>query len=255
MTGLSGAPRGPLEEPVAEFAAAVASDLDVLASLHDREPAGTIVEALKKAPIEAQLGLVLVSEPALSALAAFALAVDDVPLPVTEAALDELAAGYADVYLRYAYRAAPEESVWLTEEGLQQQGPMFAAREFYRRNSLRSTDWARRPDDHLVVELRFLSQLIESARDKAAFEEAARFLDCHLLRWVKRFAVRLVQANAPNWYAALALLTASYLEELRDHLADLTGLERPKVEPPRTGKPAPAAEQDGPYVPGIAPSW
>lgn len=238
-----------LETGADDFAAAVASDLDVLAALHDREPGAAIVAALQQAPLQDQLALVLTSEPALSALAAFALALDEVPCPVDNAALDELAAGYADVYLRYTYRASPEESVWLSEDELQRQAAMLDAREFYRRHSLVANDWAKRPEDHLVIELRFLARLME----QQDFAEAARFLDAHLLRWVKRFAVRLVQAGAPNWYAALALLTASYLEELRDYLVDLSGLERPKPEAERSKAVTPPAE--GPYMPGIAPSW
>lgn len=232
-----------------DFAAAVASDLDMLAALHDREPTAAIVTALQEAPLEEQLALVLVSEPSLAAFAAFALALDEVPAPVDQAALDELAAGYADVYLRYTYRASPEESVWLSEDELQRQAAMFDAREFYRRHNLVATDWAKRPEDHLVVELRFLARLLEQQE----FTESARFLDAHLLRWVKRFAVRLVQAGAPNWYAALALLTASYLEELRDYLVELSGVARTKPELER--KKAASQPADGPYMPGVAPSW
>lgn len=232
-----------------EFAAAVASDLEMLAALHDQEPSAAIVAALKQAPLQEQLALVLVSEAALSALAAFALALDEVPCPPDQAALDELAAGYADVYLRYTYRASPEESVWISEDGLQRQAAMFDAREFYRRHSLAATDRSKRPEDHLVVELRFLGRLME----RQDFTEVARFLDAHLLRWVKRFAVRLVQAGAPNWYAALALLTASYLEELRDYLVELSGVERAKPEPEL--KKAVSPPSDAPYIPGIAPSW
>ena len=81
-----------------------------------------------------------------------------------------------------------------------------------------------------------------------------RLADAHPLRWTKRFAVRLVQAGAPNWYAALALLTVSYLEELRDHLTALSGLERPQPAPERKKTPLPS-DPTGPYVPGIAPSW
>ena len=59
-----------------EFAAAVASDLDMLAALHDREPTAAIVGALQQAPLGDRLALVLAFEPALSTLAAFALALD-----------------------------------------------------------------------------------------------------------------------------------------------------------------------------------
>lgn len=254
MTVALDIPEMPGDAALHAFAAAVASDLETIAALHDRELTAAIVEALQKAPLEDQLALMLTSEPALSAFSAFALALDEIPAPVTQEALDELSAGYADVYLRYTYRAAPEASVWLTEEGLQRQGPMFAARDFYRRNSLVSTDWAKRPDDHLVVELMFLAQLFAHARVEDDFVVACEFLDEHVLRWVKRFAVRLVQARAPNLYAALALLTASYLEELRDHLTGLCGVERPKPDAERK-KATAVSEGPAPYIPGIAPSW
>lgn len=247
-------------EALLVFADAVATDLDIIAGLHDREPTRAIVEALQAAPIEEQLGLRLASDPAKAAAAALAIAVSELPHPVTDAALDELAAGFADVYLRYTYRASPEESVWATEEGLVRQAPMFDAREWYRRNNLVVADWANRPDDHLVLELRFLAHLMRAAKDNGGLVEAAKFLDEHLLRWMRKFAVRLVQAGASNWYAALALLTASYLDELRDRLAEATGYARP-VEPPPAKRakkkklPAPDSVEERPYVPGVAPSW
>lgn len=238
------------------FAEAVSSDLAVIAALHDCELSAAVVAALQAAPAEQQLGLTLKSEAALSALAALALAVEELPKPVDQHALDELAAAYADVYLRFSYRASPEESVWLTEDGLQRQAPMFEVREWYRRNNLKATDWASRPDDHLVIELRFMSELFARAQDEAGLIEAARFLDAHPQRWVKRFAIRLVQANAPNFYAALALLTASYLDEVRDYLTEVTGHARPAPEPLKPKSQPPAdGEPAAPYVPGLAPSW
>lgn len=238
------------------FAEAVSSDLAMIAALHDCELSSEVVAALQAAPVEQQLGLALKSEAALSALAALALAVDELPNPVDQQALDELAAAYADVYLRFSYRASPEESVWMTEDGLQRQAPMFEVREWYRRNSLRATDWANRADDHLVVELRFLAALFERADSEAALVEAARFLDAHPQRWVKRFAIRLVQGGAPDFYAALALLTASYLDEVRDYLAEMTGHARPLPEPLKPKTPLPVeGEPAAPYVPGLAPSW
>ena len=44
------------------------------------------------------------------------------------------------------------------------------------------------------------------------------------------------------------------LEELRDHLTALSGLERPQPAPERKKTPLPS-DPTGPYVPGIAPSW
>ena len=58
-------------------------------------------------------------------------------------------------------RANPSGS---TRTGLQQQAPMFDVKAWYKRHNLVSQDWAKRPDDHLVVELRFLAYLFAQAR-------------------------------------------------------------------------------------------
>lgn len=245
----------PRADAAVKFLSAVADDLELLANLHDREPTAELIEAARDFPVQQAFGLILASEPALCALSAVALAAGALPKPVDATALEELATGYADVYLKYTYRASPTESVWLTEDGLERQAPMFKVRAFYRRHGLVSTDGANRPDDHLVIELRFLARLMrEGCESLEAVADAARFMDEHLLHWVKKFAFKLVDAGAPDWYAAIALLTESYVEELRDHLTALTGHERPKPQPavPRAGAPKQIEER---YVPGAAPSW
>ena len=236
------------------FTAGVADDIELLASLHDREPTRAIVEAVRRAPIEEQLALRLRSDEAQNALSAFAAMVSALPADVDDSVMDELAAGYADVYLRHTYRAAPTESVWLTEDGLERQAPMFRVRDWYRRNGLVVADAAGRPDDHIVLQLRFVAHLLREKGTDEGLGEAARFLDTHLLRWVDLFAARLVHAGAPDWYAALALLTACYLDELRLHLASITGLAI--AVPDRNVAPESSAEPpDAAYIPGVAPSW
>lgn len=238
------------------FAEAVAGDLSMLADLHDREPTADVISAVQAGPIQDQLALVLRSDPGLAALEAMWLAADALGNPVTAAALDSLAAGYADVYLRHTYRAAPTESVWLTEDGLERQVPMLEVRAFYRRHNLRVTDDANRPDDHLVLQLRFIAHLLKPSGDGVPdFRTAAQFMDEHILRWIRSHAIRLVQGRAPDWYAALSLLTTSYLDELRDHLMKITGMPRPAPEA-TTGKEEPGRDDvERPYIPGVAPSW
>lgn len=235
------------------FARAAADDLELFAALHDREPTAAVIDALREGPIEDQLGLVLRSEGGKASLDAFAIVARELPSSADNAAMDALAAGYADVYLRHTFRAAPSESVWLTEDGLEQQAPMFAVREAYRRHNLKADDWANRPDDHLVLQLRFLAHLFANAQTTADLEAPARFLDEHLLRWLKPFAIRLVDAGAPDFFAALAVLTASYVDELRDHLLAITGLARPRPAPLVAD--TKASEEERPYVPGVAPTW
>lgn len=237
------------------FAEAVAGDLLLLADLHDREPTAEVVAAVQAGPVQEHLGMLFKSEPSLAALEAFWLAADALPKPVTAEVLDQLAAGFADVYLRYTYRAAPTESVWLTDDGLERQEPMLQVRAFYRRHNVRVTDWANRPDDHLVLQLRFIAHLMRSGDAGPDFKAAAQFMDEHILRWIRSHSIQLVQARAPDWYAALSLLTTSYLEELRDHLENITGMVR-AIPVATAGKTKQAPDNgERPFVPGVAPSW
>ena len=197
------------------IASAIAADLELLAALHDREPSREWLEAARTCPVQAQLGLVLESVDGRAALIAFDAALGALPLELGEPEIDDFAAEYANIYLRFLYRAAPCESVWLDEEGLQHQAPMFQVNDWYRRHGLVSQDWAKRSGDHLVVELRFLAFLFAQAKNRDDLAEAARFLDGHLLRWVGPFARRVAAETPLPYFAASALLTQAYLEELR----------------------------------------
>lgn len=244
------------EALLAGFAQAVREDLALLADLHDHEPTAAIIEAVRSGPVQDQFGVRLKDDASLAALEALWLAADQLPRPLTAGALDEVAAGYADVYLRHSFRAAPTESVWLAEDGLERQEPMLQVRAVYRRHGLKVADLQNRADDHIVLQLRFLSHLFQMKNGSADLTAAAGFMDAHILLWIRRFAVRLVNSGAPDWFAALALLTASYLDELRDHLKEITGIDRPVVEVP-AARPegVTAGEEDQPYIPGSAPSW
>ena len=103
---------------------------------------------------------------------------------------------------------------------------MFDVKAWYRRHNLVSRDWAKRADDHLVVELRFLAFLFAQAKGREDLAEAARFLDEHLLRWAGSFAAPGGRQTPLPYYAAAAQLTHAYLEELRDHLETAANLPR-----------------------------
>ena len=244
-------------DDLARLCRALADDLELLALLHDREPTAAVIEALRLCPFEEQLTVRLRGSPAKAALAAFAVAVSDIPATPTSADLDELAAGFADVYLRHAYRAAPTESVWLTEDGLDRQGPMLDIRAEHQRYGVRLADWNNRSEDHLVPQLRFVARLLDDAAAGArTLETAVRFLDRHILRWSHAFARQLVKVDAPPFYSALAVLTACILDEHREQLAQMTGIARPEPELLPSEQKAPkATPEDERYVPGIAPSW
>lgn len=239
------------------FVHAIADDLELLAMLHDREPTRETLVALRDCALENAFGLVLTSREAGAALDVMRTVIARLPGDIGQATVDEFAVGYTDVYLRYAYRASPMESVWLTEDGLERQAPMFALRTLYRQFGLKSIDGARRPEDHIVLQLLCAAHLAKRCATLEDFLTLAHFLDEHLLRWVRRFAGQLVGAGAPDFYAALALVTATYLDELRGHLTIITGHERPTlpVSSKNTGERVAITVEGRPYVPGVAPSW
>lgn len=241
-----------MNELLDKFCSGVALDLMSMAMLHDRELTDQTRAALRADRFPGCLTLRLTSEPAIAALELLGTAVPS--LGEKEQQPDDLAADFAAIYLNHGYAASPCESVWIDEEGLAMQQPMFRVREFYSRHGMKAQDWRMRTDDHLVHQLQFLATLLE----RAELAEAARFLDEHTLRWVPDFARRISTRADTPFYAGLALLTSAYLEELREVLVQLLDQPRPSAEeidhrmkPQReTALPMP-----GRYVPGSAPSW
>lgn len=236
---------------------AIADDLLLLALLHDRELDRELIHALWRDCYEDFLGLRLQAPGGVSALTLFRDGLTEIPTALGQATLDRLAADFADIYLTYGLRASPCESVWLDEDSLTLQEPTFQVRAWYRRHGLEVTDWRRRSDDHLVYELRFLAYLLNGNEEPGDLGEVARFMDEHPLRWVSRFAERVAARCETQFYAGLALLTAAYLDELRDVLATLFGLSRPLPEELAAVAVPPLnrGELEGPYLPGVAPSW
>lgn len=247
-------------DTLARFRTAVAEDLAWLADLHDRELDRARLLRLWEVCFDAELlGFTPPGEQLVEARSLFRQGLTDIPVATDPQTLDLLAAEYADIYLNYSLRASPCESVWIDEDGLVMQEPMFQVREWYRRHGLAVADWRTRPDDHLVCQLMFLSHLFQSAGERDRLEEAARFLDDHPLRWISAFAERVAGRCRTRLYAGLALLTAAYLDGIRDTLAEILGQPRPTAEevelrmrPPRS---AVTATPISAYVPGAAPGW
>jgi TorA maturation chaperone TorD len=250
-------------DAVARFAEAVADDLMALAVLHHRELGAECVSQLRTTGFPDGLALVLESARAVEALDMMRKAVALLPQPSDSAGFDRLAADYADVYLTHKLGASPCESVWLDEDGLMLQGPMFAIREWYLRHGLVAENWRARSEDHLVLQLQFVAHLLHGPTVKG-LAEAARFLDAHLLLWIGDFAALVVSRCATPFYAALAALTVAYTDELRDLLAAVLDEPRPDPELSRRetlGKRESAARRarmlDIPVasIPATTPSW
>ena len=243
-------------ELLRDFRTAAAQDLTDLAALHDREVDAAALDRLRAAVEPGLLRLRLVNEDGRAALFLFGEALAGLPGVIDDALADALAADYADIYLTYGLRASPNESVWLDEDNLAMQAPMFEVRALYQRHGLQVPNWRQRADDHLVHELQFLAHLLDPETGDT-LGEAAAFLDEHLLLWVPDFSARVAQRCATPFYAGLAAVTAVYLDELRELLERILGEPRTPREEiaerrrrARESDPAPAA-----FVPGSAPTW
>lgn len=245
----------PRDERLRRFRFAVAEDLMTLALLHDRELDRETIQLLRQECYASFLGLQLQRESGREAMALLRAGLSDIPAVIDSETLDVLAVEYADIYLNHSLGASPCESVWIDDDHLTMQEPMFRIRACYQRHGLAVVDWRRRTDDHLVNQLHFLSHLIDL---EDGLKEAARFMDEHVLRWIGDFAERVSPRCSTRFYAGLARLTAAYLDELRDLLARL--LDAPRPTPEEIEKRLrPLAETlvapPGPFVPGTAPSW
>lgn len=241
---------------VDDFRRLVAEDLLAFALLHHAEPSGELLDSLRRASGSLTLGLELHSPAGREALKAMAVAFEGLPETLEPPVVDQFAADYADIYLTNGHGASPHESVWLDQDHLMRQEPMFQVRAYYTRHELAAGDWRNRPDDHLALELQFLAHLLAPERGDT-LAEAARFMDEHLLRWLPLFARRVAERCRTRFFAALALLTAAYSEELRDLLASILGQPRPpaaeieqRMKPRRPPAPVPVT-----FIPGQGPTW
>jgi len=235
---------------------AIAADLQVIARIHDREADAALLNELRSVHFPGSLGLSLRSDTARDGEALLARAFDELAVPPSPAQVDEIAADYASIYLNNGWGAAPSESVWIDEDGLVMQEPMFQVRSWYRRHGLSVQNWRTRADDHLVVQLHFLELLFRRGEGNEV-AEIARFMDEHLLRWLPEFSHRVASRCATAFYAGVAMLTAAYCDELRDLLAEILGEPRPTAEEiEQRMNPKPAAKVTPvTFVPGLKPSW
>jgi TorA maturation chaperone TorD len=137
---------------------------------------------------------------------------------------DALAADYAGIYLTGACGASPYESVWLSDEHLSCQLPMFELRALYAKAGLAVDDWRKRYDDHFVLQFQYLAHQLRD--DAVELEDLGRFLDEHLGYWFPDFTRAVVQRADTDFYRSLAVLTANWLTRLRDLIEDITAEPR-----------------------------
>jgi len=239
-----------------EFCQVIAEDIAMLAVLHETEPTPELLEALGETAFPAGLGLKLLEDDGIKAIDLMKRAMHLIPEKMEDAFIDDLAADYANIYLNYGISASPEESVWLDEENLACQDSMFQVRNWYEQYGLMAKNWRVIPDDHLVLQLQFLVHLFKTQASMEGLKSITRFMDEHLLRWLLSFAERVAARCDTAYFAGVAMLTASYCEELRDLLAKFLDIPRPSSEeieqrlyPVTEPEPVPVK-----FMPGIGPA-
>ncbi|MBK8455866.1 MAG: molecular chaperone TorD family protein [Phyllobacteriaceae bacterium] len=227
--------------------AGAAADIDLLCRLHDREADADLIAALSQAPVRDWFALQTEGEDSAAGRNLIESWLHDSP----EA--DALAADFADLYLTFAKRIAPNESYWLTEDHLERQEPMFSVRSWYAHYGLKAGDWRKRADDHLVHQLEFVATLLRDGRPHAV-RDAGRFLDQHLLTWSRDWFAGQAQRSDTAFYAGLALISAAQMEAIRALIETVTG--EPRAVRARPAEvPATGPQENCGYVPGAAPSW
>lgn len=243
---------------LARFRQAVAEDLELISLLHDHELTPETLRALRGSQEGDLLALSLRNGEGKAAIAEIRQGLADLPAGLTSQTMDILAAEYADIYLNHGFGASPCESVWLDEDHLAMQEPMFQVRAWYARFGVAVEDWRKRSDDHLVNQLRFMAHLLRRDEGDQVLDELSRFLDEHLLRWIPDFARRVGERARTRFYGGLARLTAAYLQELREVLVAATGRPIPdpaEIEEAMRPKKATPVAPPAPYIPGAEPSW
>jgi len=251
-------PIGAPDAALLRFRGAVAEDLGLLALLQDRELERDLLAGLRAGCGEDLLGLELAGEEGREAMGLLRLGLADLPAELGDETLDVLAVEYADIFLNNRLGASPCESVWIDEDGLAMQEPMFQVRSWYKRFGLQVANWRKRADDHMVNQLRFLAYMLDPAEGNADLRDVARFMDEHLLRWIRGFAERVGNRCRTRLYAGLARLIAAYLTELRELLAEVTAEPIPsaeEVDARMRAQGADGMDAPRPYVPGVVPSW
>lgn len=240
----------------------LATDLRLLADLHATELTRERLQNLREVGFPELLALNSQTEALQLTTQELSACIQAFPSDLPDSLLDELACDFADIYLNGKFHGAPNESVWIDEEELTCQQPMFQVRDWYAKHDLSVPNWRKMMDDHLVNELLFIAFLLEkmaNEQNSLRLTEAAQFMDEHLLRWLLPFGQRVAARCTTEFYGTLALMTALYLEELRELLASIMGESRPSREEiearMQAHKLAATQPQTMRYFPGVAPSW
>jgi TorA maturation chaperone TorD len=124
------------------------------------------------------------------------------------------------------FKTAPWESVYFDEDRGIFQEKTLEVRRWYRRFGLASEKLYNEPDDHIALEISFISHLaslslqaLETA-DQATFERTLQaqhdFLKEHLLQWGPKWCDLVIENSKTDFYKGTALVLQGAFTELAD---------------------------------------
>lgn len=139
---------------------------------------------------------------------------------------DELVVDHRDLFEGPDHvLACPYESVYLSDEHLTFEQETRNVRGFYQRFGLQAPSLGTEPDDHIGLELSFISHLcvlgldaIEAAdadAETAIIASVGDFLEQHLLRWVDDCLDQVIQNATTDFYQGLGYLTRATVRQLQ----------------------------------------
>lgn len=118
--------------------------------------------------------------------------------------------------------APPWESVYLTEERTIFQESTLKVRQAYLKYQFLPANYPHEADDHLALELDFMSQLAKLAQErleegnigevKQLLSDQKAFLEDHLLVWIGDFAEQIQSSKTRFLYPQMAALTEQVLK-------------------------------------------
>lgn len=121
--------------------------------------------------------------------------------------------------------ACPYESVYLSDEHLTFEQQTLGVRTFYNRFGVEAPSIGKEPDDHIGLELSFISHLcvlgldaIEASdadAETAMIASIGDFLEQHLLLWVDDCLDRVVEHATTDFYRGLGHLTRGTVRQLQ----------------------------------------
>jgi TorA maturation chaperone TorD len=107
----------------------------------------------------------------------------------------------------------PYESRYV--DGIMMGKSLIKVKEEYRCAGLEKVQGYHEPEDHIAVELGFMSRLCRNKTNEA-FKIQKEFLDNHLLKWVPKFCDELYKKSENDFYKGIGKLTKGFIISEKD---------------------------------------